>query len=70
MKIKKRSKIYFLIVFYLLPSSFFLFSGCVRLTGGAGVWKQGTEDAVPTSHEVGFDTQQLVPQSSQAKITT
>ncbi len=46
------------------------FSGCIRLTGGAGVWKQGAEDEEPTSHEVGFDTQQIVPQKNQANITT
>ncbi len=62
-KNKTKSKIVFFILFYLLPFTFLL-SSCVRLTGNAGVWKQGPEDEEPVSHEVGFDTQDLVPQAS------
>lgn len=46
-----------------------LLSGCIRLTGGAGVWKQGADEEEPTTHQVGFDTQQIVPQKNQANIT-
>ena len=59
---------FFLFSYFLLLTSFL--SSCIRLTGGAGVWKQGADDAAPTTHQVGFDTQQMVPQQNQANITT
>ena len=48
----------------------FVLSGCLRLTGGAGVWKQGAGEEGPTTHQVGFDTQQIVSQKNKANITT
>lgn len=66
---EKKSSRKLLIIFFLTAYSLVL-SSCVRLTGGAGVWKQGAEDSTPTSHEVGFDTNEIVPQSNQAKIST
>lgn len=44
------------LAFYFLFFTFFLLSGCVRLTGGAGVWKQGAQDEEPVTRGVGFDT--------------
>ncbi len=40
-----------------------VFSGCVRLVGGAGYSYRGSEDASPQTKSVGFDTQNLVPGS-------
>lgn len=39
-----------------------IFSGCVRLTGKAGYWKQGPEDAEPQVKQAGFDTANLTGQ--------
>lgn len=50
--------------------SMLIFSGCIRLTGGAGVWKQGPEDEAPVTHQVGFDTNQVLPQSQTGNIQT
>jgi len=48
-----------------------LTSGCVRMTGGAGYWKQGPDDAEPQSKYAGFDTQKMIPQDkSQGSIQT
>jgi hypothetical protein len=44
-------------------------SGCIRLAGGAGVWKKSADEETPTSHQVGFDTQQMIPQKNQGNIT-
>lgn len=52
---KLKSKSIFLIAVLCL-----LTSGCVRLTGGAGVWKQGVDDEEPVSHSASFDTDRLV----------
>ena len=38
-----------------------LFSGCIRLTGGAGYWHKGPEDEQPKVKQVGFDTNDYVP---------
>ena len=70
----KKTKTYnSLFYFYARPFALcallILCSGCVRLTGGAGVWKQGANDEAPTTHEVGFDTNQLAPQSNNPRIT-
>lgn len=39
----------------------FAFSGCIRISGGAGYWKQGAEDPSAQVKQVGFDTQGLIP---------
>lgn len=45
-------------------------SGCVRLSGSAGYWKQGAEDAEPEVKQVGFDTNKLLPgDQKQGSIT-
>ena len=38
-----------------------LFQGCVRLTGNAGWWHQGTNDESPKAKQIGFDTNDYVP---------
>ncbi len=38
----------------------FSFSGCIRLTGSAGYYKQGSADEEPKSKTYSFDTQDLV----------
>lgn len=43
-----------LLIFVLLAS------GCIRLAGSAGYYKQGKDDEAPVSKSVGFDTQELV----------
>ncbi len=55
---------------FALCTLLLFFSGCIRLTGGAGVWKQGPEDEEPVTHQVGFDTQQILPKKNHANITT
>ena len=47
----KNSKILFLLLFLC-----FAFQGCIRLTGNAGYWRQGTDDEAPQVKQVGFDT--------------
>ncbi len=39
-------------------------AGCIRLTGGTGVWYQGAEDEAPKSKQIGFDTDDLIPQKN------
>ena len=38
-----------------------LCSGCIRLTGGAGLWHQGPNDETPKTKQVHFDTHDYVP---------
>jgi hypothetical protein len=47
------------ILFYLFMLC--AFQGCIRLTGSAGYWHQGANDAAPKSKQVGFDTNNYVP---------
>jgi hypothetical protein len=51
--------------FFLLTSYFLILTstltGCIRLAGSAGYYKQGAEDEYPKSKSVGFDTNQLIP---------
>ena len=53
-----RNFFYFISLLSLVCS---LMSGCIRLTGTAGLWKQDAEDEQPVSHLVGFDTNNLLP---------
>lgn len=57
-KILNQFRAFTLIACFLALTAFF--SGCVRLTGGAGVWKQGADDEEPVSHSASFDTDRLV----------
>ena len=52
-------KLFFLATCYLLLGT--LGSGCIRLTGNAGYWKQGAEDEASEAKSVGFDTQKMMP---------
>jgi len=52
-------KFYFVIFFLILT----LLSGCIRLTGNAGYWKQGAEDEAPKVRSAGFDSADFVPGS-------
>jgi hypothetical protein len=65
--IKDKYQSWFLIAYTLALIA--LLSGCIRLTGSAGVWKQGADDPAPSSAEAGFDTNQIVPQKNKANIT-
>jgi hypothetical protein len=59
------------IILYLLPVLLIaVLSGCIRLAGSAGYYKQGTEDKEPVSKSVGFDTQDLIdPDRPKGNIT-
>jgi len=52
-------KINLLVLGGLLIAAFF--SGCLRIGGSAGYWKQGTEESVPEVHQASFDTVKLLP---------
>lgn len=49
-------------LFFLITVFCILTSGCIRLTGGAGVWKQKGDEA-PETHTASFDTADFIPVS-------
>ena len=67
------SKVNFLNVLSLWSLVFSLwscFSGCIRLTGTAGYWKQGPQDEAPKVKQISLDTQKLVqPNTAPGDIT-
>jgi len=48
------------ILFVMLLLAGFFMSGCLRLEGNAGFWKQGPRDEGPKIGQIGFDTDQWV----------
>lgn len=48
-----------------------ILSGCIRLAGTAGYWKQGPNEEAPQAKQVHFDSNDLVyPDRPKGNITT
>ncbi len=51
----------FLSLLFACAVSLFLFSGCIRVQGGAGATTLKDSNGEPTTHSIGFDTNDFLP---------